>query len=70
MDITTHTNTKPNTDTNTNMNPNPNPNAADEAIRSTLQAYGPGMWEFLQRRDGRGTTRALNIFKVGGEARE
>jgi hypothetical protein len=43
---------------------------ADEKTQSTLEAYGPEMWEFLQRRDGRGTTRALNIFKVGGEARE
>jgi hypothetical protein len=43
---------------------------ADEKTQSTLNAYGPEMWEFLQRMDGRGTTRALNIFKVGGEARE
>jgi hypothetical protein len=50
--------------------PNPNPNPADEKTQSTLEAYGPEMWEFLQRMDGRGTTRALNIFKVGGEARE
>lgn len=49
---------------------NPNTNAADEKTQSTLEAYGPEMWEFLQRRDGRGTTGALNIFKVGGEARE
>jgi hypothetical protein len=49
---------------------NPNTNAADEKTQSTLEAYGPEMWEFLQRMDGRGTTRALNIFKVGGEARE
>lgn len=49
---------------------NPDTNAADEKTQSTLEAYGPEMWEFLQRRDGRGTTRALNIFKVGGEARE
>ncbi|KAG7570951.1 hypothetical protein FFLO_01149 [Filobasidium floriforme] len=52
---------------------NPNPkNAADEPTQSTLETYGPEMWEFLQRGDidGRGTTRALNIFKVGGEARD
>lgn len=55
---------------NTNPNLNPNLNAADEKTQSTLNAYGPEMWEFLQRADGRGTTRALNIFKVGGEARE
>jgi hypothetical protein len=34
-------------------------------MRDHLESFGEGMWYFKNRKDGRGTTRSIQLYKDG-----